>query len=315
MTARPSLTRRTLLGYGAGLAAAAPARAQEPAPPTESVQGAADAADRLTVETRIDGRGPFRFLVDTGADRTLIATELAAQLGAPDSGGVVVQGIVSAVPAATVRLTNLAFGPVVLDSLRAPILPRAALGADGILGLDAIGGRRVTFDFAHHALSIERAHSAVFPDHLRPSEAALPLAGRDNRLVSFDCHVDGVRADAFVDSGAEVTIANTALFEALREATGQPLLTGPPVVLTGVTAGTALGRLANVSRVKFGALTFTDGVLVVCDLPVFGIWGLARKPAMLFGMNFLKRTDAVTIDYGRKELRFRVAALRVASRA
>jgi hypothetical protein len=35
---------------------------------------------------------------------------------------------------------------------------------------------------------------------------------------------------------------------------------------------------------------------------------------MFIGMNFLKQTSQVTIDYGRKLLRFRVADLMVASR-
>src|SRR5688500_6043122 len=40
-----------------------------------------DAQERMTVPVSISGRGPFRFLVDTGAERTVISAELARQLG------------------------------------------------------------------------------------------------------------------------------------------------------------------------------------------------------------------------------------------
>ncbi|MGH1557988.1 aspartyl protease family protein [Caulobacter segnis] len=40
-----------------------------------------DDAKRLTVKALINGQGPFAFLVDTGANSSVIASELAAQLG------------------------------------------------------------------------------------------------------------------------------------------------------------------------------------------------------------------------------------------
>src|SRR5690348_17910667 len=39
--------------------------------------------NRLTTSVYINGKGPYRFLVDTGAERTLLAAEIATQLGLP----------------------------------------------------------------------------------------------------------------------------------------------------------------------------------------------------------------------------------------
>ena len=40
-----------------------------------------DAHDRMTVEVRVAGKGPYRFLVDTGADRSAISRSVVEALG------------------------------------------------------------------------------------------------------------------------------------------------------------------------------------------------------------------------------------------
>ena len=72
--------------------------------------------------------------------------------------------------------------------------------------------------------------------------------------------------------------------------------------------------------VKFSVQAIAAGLLFaaglgISDLPVFEIWDLEQKPALFIGMNFLRQTAAFTIDYGRKELRFKLAQIRMASRA
>ena len=79
-----------LTGLGAALALAAPSRAQQaPVPSSEPALAAADQAEtlgltedhsaRMTVPVSIGGQGPFDFIVDTGAERTVISSELAAR--------------------------------------------------------------------------------------------------------------------------------------------------------------------------------------------------------------------------------------------
>ncbi len=121
---------------------------------TQNIQGAPDAQDRLTVETFVNGKGPFRFVVDTGADRSVIAEDLVKDLGLRTGDDVIVQGIARALPAPAVELDSLRIGRVAIDSLPMPVLPRSWLGADGYLGLDVIDHQSVTFDFRNHALTI-----------------------------------------------------------------------------------------------------------------------------------------------------------------
>jgi predicted aspartyl protease len=307
------LSRRAVLGSAAAAAAVSASRAAAPSEP-ENIQGGADDANRLTVETRINGAGPYHFVVDTGADHTVMAADIAASLGLANGDPVIVQGITSAMPARTVQLRELSFGRLTMEDVAVPILPRHGLGGDGYLGLDAINNRRVAFDFRNHVLTIGRSPSEFLAEPLRRDETLLRVDGAAGKLTSVDCHVDGVRAHAFIDSGADVTIGNTRLFAELQAQTGKAYLSDAPIVLTGVTGATALGRLAAVSRVRLGTLNFAEAILVIADLPVFASWGLAEKPALFIGMNFLERTSTVTIDYARRELRFKVAEQRMAAR-
>jgi hypothetical protein len=49
--------------------------------------------------------------------------------------------------------------------------------------------------------------------------------------------------------------------------------------------------------------------VVVADFRIFDVWGLRQQPALLIGMNLLRQFSKVSIDYGRKELRFDLARL------
>ena len=61
---------------------APPGQAGEPAiEVTEALDLTEDLTQRMTVPVSIDGRGPYGFIIDTGAERTVISRELAETLG------------------------------------------------------------------------------------------------------------------------------------------------------------------------------------------------------------------------------------------
>src|SRR5262249_40009458 len=159
---RSALSRRRLIGQGAVFAALAPglARAatgthlepnQAPLPPAvEHIQGAPDDQNRLTVEAMLNNQGPFRFVVDTRADRSVLSDQLAQALGLPPDEDMIVEGIARSMPAPSARVGRLQIGRVVMTDLVLPTLPRSWLGGDGYLGLDVIDRQAVTFDFQNH---------------------------------------------------------------------------------------------------------------------------------------------------------------------
>lgn len=259
----------------------------------------------LTVDVLLNGRGPFRFVVDTGADRSVIADTVAHDLGLLIGRVVRVQGIIRAMETSSVTVTNLVAGPVHRENLELPVLPRELLQADGYLGLDVLDGYRVSLDFRAGELRLlePRPVQAIGPG--APHEVPIKVSGQGGHLRTTACLVDGVRCTAFIDTGAEISVGNTSLFEKLSPEHGHNFLSTVP--LTGVTGGVISGGIVEIDTVLFGGLTFGQSRIAIADLEVFQKWNIADRPSLLIGMNWLRRFNRVAIDYRHKELRFDLA--------
>jgi predicted aspartyl protease len=290
---------------GAGSAtAAAPERNATP------INAVTDAASHLMVEVHINDHGPYHFVVDTGADRTILASEVAIELGLSHSEMVMLKGVVRAVLADTVSIRTMTFGSITKKQFMVPTLSRSLLDADGYLGLDFLDGHRVTFDFKNHVLQVSEPRARFSANWVRENEARITTSGSSGHLQALDCTVDGIGATAFIDTGAEVTAANEPLQAALAKHNPSFGDQGS-IHLIDITGGEILGKVAMVDKIRLtSALTFTDCPLVIADFLVFDVWGLRHRPALLIGMNLLRQFERVSIDYGLQELRFDLAAYR-----
>jgi hypothetical protein len=247
-------------------------------------------------------------VVDTGADRSILASEVAVELDLSRGESVMLKGLVRAVPTETVSIRSMTFGSITKRKLMMPTLSRSLLDADGYLGLDFLDGHRVTFDFKNHLLQVSAPRPRYIANWVRENEARIRASGSSGHLKALDCMVDGIPATAFIDSGAEVSAANEPLLAAL--ASRNPSFGGTGSIrLIDITGGEILGKVARVDKIRLTeALTFTDCPLVIADFLVFDVWGLRQRPALLIGMNLLRQFERVSIDYGLQEFRFDLAA-------
>ena len=103
----------------------------------------------------------FRFIVDTGAQRTIISHDVADTLGLDIAHPLRFEAIVTAErqtpPAPVVRLDSVQLGGIRLRDLEASVfdLP-PTLRADGLLGLNFLHRFRVTFEFDRSTLILRR---------------------------------------------------------------------------------------------------------------------------------------------------------------
>ena len=149
-----------LLALSARPIAAQEIAAQEIAPPSMTIDTAIDVVDRMTVPVTIDGRGPFPFVVDTGADRTVVSRELATALGLAAGGPATMHSMSGVGQVSTVLVERLGVGGRTRDDeLRAPALAEIHLGAKGLLGVDSLKGRRVVMDFARGTFSVTESRA------------------------------------------------------------------------------------------------------------------------------------------------------------
>ena len=93
-------------------------------PGASSVTGAIskDTAGRAVALININGQGPFRFILDTGANRSVLSQALATRLGLAHSGVDVVHSVDNAELAKLVNVESLSFGSLRLSSGETPVL-------------------------------------------------------------------------------------------------------------------------------------------------------------------------------------------------
>ena len=280
---------------------AAGSKPDEAEPKPDSVLDArADDSDRMTVPVRLNGMGPFAFVVDTGSNRTVVSEVLASKLMLPASQTLRIRAATGIVDASSVRVATLTVGSRRLDDFDAPVLQAKNLGALGMLGIDAVASQRIVLDFRLKQMRIIPA-SAAEED---PDAIVVRARSRYGQLILVDTLIEGVEAFVILDTGGEITIANSVLRNALarRRASKSEVVT-----VTSVTGDTALADLSFLPRVQMGNIVISNVQVAYADLFAFHEFGLDNKPSMLLGMNVLRSFAKVSIDFPRREARFVLA--------
>ena len=298
-----------------------PAAAQPPGEGTPtSLEAGEDRVRRLTLGVRIGGEGPFAFAVDTGANRSVISSELAAALRLPARPPVRVNGIAGAQVTPAVELPGLDLGTVRTGRAVLAVMPAAQLGAPGLLGVDVMRDRQVELDFRRRRVVLGRVER---PGAKRLSrgrdyqfasanpgveEVVVPARQRNGQLMIIDADLNGAPIAAFLDSGAESTVGNLRLRTAAPAIAQGPKPTTVIVTLQSATGQTISGDLAPLPLLRLGGVGLRGVDVVYADLHPFKLWGLVSEPALLVGMDVLRHFDSVVLDFARSQVRFRVPA-------
>lgn len=256
-----------------------------------------DGHDRMTVPVRVGGYGPYRFLIDTGADRTAISSALARQLRLDDRKDVKLHSVTGVSDIETANVPILDITAKKVRNIDAALLESEHMGADGILGLDSLRSQRILFDFKNQTLTVVPAETYVREDK---DTIVVTAQVRNGRLILTQARAEGTPLTLVVDTGAEVSIGNEALLRKLNR--GSVKRTGP-IVLHSVTGETLVGEYTIVRRLTVGGVTLEKLPIVFADSHAFRRLGLDGKPALLLGMNALRGFDKVSIDFYRKKLK------------
>jgi hypothetical protein len=112
----------------------------------------------VVVATRIDGAGPFRFLVDTGSSHSAVGDGVARRLGLHAIAKAEIMSATGQSMRPVVRLGRTVVGVAARDGMLASVLPSADLGrlgsgVDGVLGQDFLAAFDYTLDYLHGRLT------------------------------------------------------------------------------------------------------------------------------------------------------------------
>ncbi len=260
----------------------------------EVIAAELDALRRLTVPVVIDGRANGRFLIDTGAERTVVSDIIAAGLSGPREAARIVH-MAGISPVEIVAVETLTVGSTVYRRVEAPILSRRQMGMDGVLGSDALQDARVLFDFEAAKVTI------ISPGDRTPSSRGIVIQARrrSGRLILTTATIDGVAVDVVIDTGAQRTVGNPALADRLGRRRA-----GEVDRITSITGDTIAARIVPVRQLAIGPLSFNDFAIAVVDSPAFQSLDLTEQPAILLGMDAISQFGQVLIDFPNRRVRF-----------
>jgi hypothetical protein len=229
---------------------------------------------RPAVEVLVDGKGPFRFGIETGARFVAIAPRVAEQAG--------LQG-------ETFRVQEIAIGEAKFFDLPAARARFADDRIDGILGLPFYENLLLTLDFPAQKVRFERGT-------LPPSDGKtlLPMT-RAGPFWAVPVEIAGTSFRAILDTrGSGILGVNPRIAGKLAFAA--------PAVVIGKAHGAAIpetevraGRLAG--DLRMGALTFSRPLVGIRQLPPH----FPEEP--LLGIEALQET-VLTLDQKSAVARF-----------
>jgi len=257
-----------------------------------------DRIGRIVASVMVNGRGPYRFIIDTGANYSTVSPQLAAGLGLEPAADatVLVNGVTGSAQVPSVQVAKLQAGDLIVENSQMPVVWAPVMGgADGILGMAGLTNEQLLVDFHRNRVEISRSRGV--PRHF----VRVPATRVNGGLVSIDAHVGNVRVEAIIDTGSERTMGNLALQQALYA--GRRYRKSPTVTdVYGATTHVASGQLEMAPTIDLGAVQIGSTTLVFGDFHIFKIWGLTQRPALIVGMDVLGSVAALGIDFRHAEV-------------
>jgi hypothetical protein len=255
---------------------------------------------RMTVEVQVNGRGPYHFVVDSGADTSAVGLRIARDLQLPLASPVILNGMTDRNLVDRVKLASLTLGPSTIGNLEVPALREEDLGGDGMIGIDALIRQRLMMDFENRLIKVEDARRPV--EHFA-DEIVITARLQHGQLILTQVRAGGLALNAVIDTGSEITIGNLALRDKILSSSRTKDWT---VSATGVTGKTVDLQLGWIRELRVGSITMRDVPIAFADVPPFKVFGLADQPALLLGTDILEAFRRVSLDFAARKVRFQL---------
>ena len=243
----------------------------------------------------INGRGPFRLIVDTGGSITLALDQTVAdEIGLKSVATATIRGVSGKQESGQVLVEELRIGDIVCRRVvtRTFDVHGAIMNAaDGIIGTGVFWGGRMTLDFARGELVIGPSQ-----DEPGPGRAAELRLVSDAKLV-VPVTLEGQPGVALLDTGADaVALAPSRLKKLFPDREVE-------IFAPGLALGVGSGKGPEISlgrgvKLEFAGRTFENygglGLDVLDDVlsPVMGI-----QTDILLGMPTFREMKSCTVDF------------------
>ncbi len=253
-----------------------------------------DRIGRVWAPVYINGKGPFRLVLDTGANSTAVVPLLARRLGIADQSRTVkLLGATGSAVVPMIKVDSIEVGDLWLGPRNVAVVPDVFGGAEGVLGADGLSDKRIHIDFKNDEISIIRSTGPF----RALGFSRVPVKLRHGHLLMFDVRLAGVRTRATLDTGAQATIGNKSLQAALAKKSQ-----GVKNSVIGVTLDVQHGETLFAPAVDIGDVSIRGMRVTFGDMYIFDAWKMSSEPALVIGMDIIGLLDTLVIDYKRREL-------------
>lgn len=286
------------------------ARAQTAAPPVAEVVVTApepryvaptlrDRIGRIWAPVFIDGQGPFRFVLDTGATTVALSRDAATLLGLrlDRARQVQLRGTTGATMVPQIAVDRVEIGDFLVENQRVILVDDAFGGADGVLATRLLSDRRIFVEFRKDRIEITRSRGQP----ARLGFTTIPVKFASRQVPWVDAWIGPVKVKAVIDTGAQQTLGNLALRVALVAARRRTMELRNEGVI-GVTGDVQEGQSAGVPVIRLGNVQISNARVNFVDLHIFEHWRMLDEPAILIGMDVIGVLDTFILDYRRREL-------------
>lgn len=257
----------------------------------------AGGAQRLILlPVQVNDRGPFDFILDTGAGTSLLSSDLAKQLEVEILGSKEGQSAGGKVSVSLAKVNSLAIGETKLVDVDVgivdlgPIAKTIGEKIDGDLGYNFLKHFRVTIDYRNSEIRFDDPKRVESFGRGAKTEVPIRLANPAKPLILVDVHANGCGPFQFaIDTGTSTSAISPELAKQLG-IEGAPI--GP------VTTGSAPVNVhaGSIESFQLGGAKIDNMAVVVADFFAMLNAAIGAKLDGIVGYNFL-RNYKVVIDY------------------
>jgi hypothetical protein len=270
-----------------------------------------DQNGRIVVPARIDDKGPFDFVLDTGSSISAVVDALRHELELEPVPGASVRlhGIVASGQVSLLSIGRLEVGRETWANPRIVSLPgdtEAIDDIDGILGADFLRNYAVLFSTRDRIVRLyppDRVASASYRGWASVPLEAAPIGAAGPVLYFIDIEINGRALPAVFDLGAGFNMIN---WEAARTLDLAPQRSGDDVLMSGALDSTPVVARFVSPEVTTRNIRWQDEMFTVGDLEIFKAFMLSDSPAAILGAGLFTQRDFI-IDFARSRLLVNVA--------
>lgn len=271
------------------------AAAQERCLPIEAGDGGSP-----IVMARVNGEGPFAFVLDTASSGTTLDERTVARLGlVRDSETEEAQGLGGAFSVRLFKSPLIAAGPVSLSDTTVPEVPAPEFESHdvvGLAGVDLLAERLTVWRPGTGCVGLMA--SGGHPGGEGWVETKVEWLQAWKILVPV--RIGDISGSALLDTGAQRTVLNRAFAQALElTATSGRLRAGGEI--SGLDGRPMRLFEADVSDAVIGPWTWGQATVNIGEMPVFSRLGDPERPLMVLGMDWLAGRP-FAIDYGARKV-------------